>query len=192
MNTPTTPAPQERPESLPAKWRLAAGVCEVDSLHADSIGLYESAKTSDACAKVLDACANELEAALAALQRPEGEPANLGEYVIALLIAAGYVTQAKCDEARAIALGIDKGPLAAPPAPEVSEAAFREGWLACRREVFGLCEHTTDAEHPPAVNDHENGYRRGAKHEAKSIARAMGAIDYTDAFAAFARGRGGA
>ena len=32
------------------------------------------------------------------------EPANLGEFVIALLIAGGYVTQAKCDEARKIAL----------------------------------------------------------------------------------------
>lgn len=54
---------------------------------------------------------------------PEGEA--FPEYVIALLTAAGYVTQAKVDEARKIALGILPAPLA-PPAPAGDAVARME------------------------------------------------------------------
>lgn len=48
--------------------------------------------------------AKRVQAACAVAVAGDAEPSNLGEFVIALLIAGGYVTQAKVDEARKIAL----------------------------------------------------------------------------------------
>lgn len=52
--------------------------------------------------------------------QPAQQPANLGEFVIALLIAGGYVTQAKVDEARKIALGVGPYEMPAQPPGEVA------------------------------------------------------------------------
>jgi hypothetical protein len=68
------------------------------------------------------------------------------------------------------------------PAPVAAISAgdvWLEGWKACRREVFGLCEHTIDEELPQAESEHHAGYQRGRYQEAKAIARAMNSFEPT-------------
>lgn len=68
-------------------------------------------------------------------------PVALGEFVLALLIGAGYVTQAKVDEARRIALGSAPGPITPPPSP--TYPAEVERLVECLR---GFVEHGYSSE----------------------------------------------
>jgi hypothetical protein len=63
-----------------------------------------------------------VERAIRALSQPVGAgEGQIGEFVIALLIAAGYVTQEKVDEARKIALGHGPYEMAAPTPPAAAQ-----------------------------------------------------------------------
>jgi hypothetical protein len=69
-----------------------------------------------------------------ALSQPAGPgEGQIGEFVIAMLIAAGYVTQAKVDEARKIALSHGPYEMAAPTPPATAQEdgrdAARYRWL---------------------------------------------------------------
>lgn len=66
---------------------------------------------------------------------------QIGEFVIALLIAAGYVTQEKVDEARKIALGHGPYEMAAPTPPATEDARAdteRLDWLDRQGVAYGF------------------------------------------------------
>ena len=75
--------------------------------------------------------ARRIEAHLDALSQPAsaGE-GQIGEFVIALLIAAGYVTQEKVEEARKIALSHGPYEMAAPTPPAAEDALATKAHLA--------------------------------------------------------------
>ena len=65
---------------------------------------------------------------------------------------------------------------------ETTEAAIAAGWNACRLSVYAVCEDIQDreAEEITDQGDHAQGYKRGLKRAAKSIARGFGAMEALD------------
>ncbi|WP_156959036.1 hypothetical protein [Labrenzia sp. DG1229] len=56
-----------------------------------------------------------------------------------------------------------------------------EGWKACRRSIFAVCESITDAtDATETVNEHQKGFQRGSAYTAKSIARGFLAMEPED------------
>ena len=94
------------------------------------------------------------------------EPANLGEFVIALLIAGGYVTQAKCDEARKIALS--HGPY---EMPQQASGAVTEALIVAMAENYEMV--ADEGYYTP--NDHERTLLVDFAHEvAEALAQGGG------------------
>lgn len=81
-----------------------------------------------------------IDAAVKAARTPEGADerprlraeGGRPEYVLALLVAGGYVTQAKVDQARAIALGVSAGPM---PAADHEMSRLRTEVEALRKHL---------------------------------------------------------
>ena len=64
----------------------------------------------------------------------------------------------------------------------LQEEAVVAGWNACRLSVYAVCEDIQDreAEEITDQGDHAQGYKRGLKRAAKSIARGFGAMEARD------------
>jgi Lar family restriction alleviation protein len=61
-------------------------------------------------------------------------------------------------------------------------AAVVSGWNACRLSIYTVCEDIQDreAEEITDRSEHAQGYKRGLKRAAKSIARGFGAMEAMD------------